>query len=183
MPSQFEKYLTNDENILWQGQPNKYFFSINFIISNTILSLIALLFFIFWNLIVYSTNTPTLFKLVGVLFLIGAFSNLFLVYFFHIFRRSKTYYAITEQRIFVEYWFLGRRIKSFQIKSLPEPIFRNHSNYISTILINYEKPWAFRIFTRFIEYSWRDQFRRLEYISNAPKVFELLMERRNSSKY
>ncbi len=152
MNKPFEKYLNQDEHIIWQGQPNNIF-SIKFIFFNTFPSLFILGFFPIWQLLFFTQDLPIVFKVVISLFLLLCILNLFFIYPLHYFRRSRTFYAITEQRIFISYWFFGKNIKSYKIKSLPKPIFRHHSNDIATILINYEKPWSFRIFTNFIEYS------------------------------
>ena len=182
MTSPFEKYLNEDEHILWQGQPKKYVFSVTFIITNTLTNLLGIISMTVMTFVAYIYKAPIIFKIFGLTFLSLSIFFMFFIYFLHAFRRSRTCYAITEQRIFIAYWFLRKRIKSYQIKSLPEPIFKKQSNDIATILINYEKPWSYRIFTLYIEYSWRDQFRRFEYISNAQKVFELLNERRTKTK-
>jgi hypothetical protein len=55
---------------------------------------------------------------------------------------------------------------------------KNYSNGIGTILINYEKPFSFKLFTFAIEYKWVDQYRRLEFIKNVYDVYNLIIERR-----
>lgn len=163
---------------MWQGQPirdQSNFFYESFLY---IVGLISLTAFLIWSFIVFIHNAPTILKVFGILFILGAIFQLSANTFLHRIRKSRIYYAVTNERIFVEYWFLRKRVKSYRIKLLPKPVLKLYSNGVGSILIYYEKPWSSRLLTYGMEYSWRDQFRRLEHIPNAEYVFDLISEKR-----
>ncbi|WP_036382898.1 hypothetical protein [Muricauda sp. MAR_2010_75] len=178
MENRFAKYLDPKEKILWYGQPivkksNFLYESILYIIGFILLKV-----FLIYTFILFATNAPIFLKIFGILFIIIAVFRLMAITFLNRIRKSKLKYAITNERIFVEYWFLRKRIKSYRINLLPKPILREYSNDVGTILFYYEKPWSNKIFTYGVEYGWRDQFRRLEHIPHAPEVLNLIIEQR-----
>ncbi len=180
MKSKFDKYLKEEETVLWTGQPEKNKSNKTHIFLLVFSGLLSLIFALIWNIVVWTNNTPTFFKIFGIIFLLASAFGGIIHLILHRYRRSKTYYAISTERIYVEYLFFGKHIKSYRIKSLPEPILKKYSNDVGTILINYEKPFSFKLFTLAIEYHWYDQNRRLEFIKNAQEVFNLIIERRNN---
>lgn len=179
MESRFAEYLNPKEEILWQGQPLVK--KTNFLYESLlyIIGFIFLKVFLIWTFIVFVNDAPAIFKIFGVLFILVMVFRLMSITILNRIRKSKIHYAITNERIFIEYWFLRRRVKSYRISLLPKPILREYSNNIGTILIYYEKPWTGKIFTYGIENSWSDQFRRLEHISNARDVLDLILDQRS----
>lgn len=180
MKSEFDIYLKKEETILWTGQPEKNISNKTHIFLLVISAIIAVFFALFWNIIVWTYNTPSIFKIFGILFLFYSTFGGIIHIILHRYRRSKTYYAISTERIYIKYLFFGNRIKSYSLISLPEPILKKYSNGIGSILINYEKPFSFKLFTFAIEYKWHDQYRRLEFLKSAQEVFNLIVERRNT---
>lgn len=180
MKSRFDDYLQEGEEILWTGSPVKNTYHYGRLLLRGIFGVIVLLVLLGWLEIIFSTEgIPFVFKLFGILGLLSVvFSMLGDV--FHARRRTKLFYAISNKRIYIEYWFLRRKIKSFRITTLPEPILRPTSNGLSTILINYEKPFASWFFNVAPEYTWRDQYRRFEYIADGEQVYRLLLKLRKN---
>ena len=180
LKSRFDKYINEGEKILWTGTPEKNSTNLGYIFFCSILSLFFLIFSLIWTSVVFANNAPTLFKIVGIVFItIGLFGT-FIHIFSHKIRRSKIYYAISNKRIYIEYWFLGTNIKSYRITSLPAPKIRAKSNGLYTVLINYEKPFHYKLINFAPEYSWRDQYRRFEYIKDGNYVLKLILEQRKN---
>jgi len=176
LTSRFDEYLKEEETIIWTGNPKKNEFNSTYVFICIIGGLILLTFASIWNIAVWSNNSPTFFRVFGILFLfIGAFGGIIHI-LLHKFRRSKKFYAISNKRIYIEYYSFGKRIKSYNIKSLPNPTLKNYSNGIGTIQINYEKPYSSKVFSFAIEYNWLDQYRKLEFIQNPRKVLNLIKE-------
>lgn len=180
MKGKFDQYLKEEETILWTGKPEKHTSNKKYIFLLIVSGILGLWFASIRNIIVWTNNTPTFFKIFGILFLFSSAFGGIIHIILHRYRRSKTFYAISTDRIYIEYLFFGKHIKSFSIKSIPEPILKKYSNGIGTILINYEKPFSFRLLTFAIEYNWYDQYRRLEFIKSAQEVINLIIERRNN---
>ncbi len=178
MISKFDRYLKEEETILWTGQPEKNKSNRTYIFLLLVSGIFATVFASLWNIIVWSNSTPVFFKIFGLFFLFSSAFGGIIHIILHKYRRSKTYYAISTQRIYIEYLFFGKRIKSYKIKSLPKPTLTKYSNGIGTILINYETPFSFKLFTFAIEYRWFDQYRRFEFIKSAQEVIDLIIERR-----
>ena len=180
METRFDKYLSEGEKVLWSGKPEQHSTNFGYIFFHALLSIFFLILSSIWTFIAIVSNAPSLFKIIGITFIIFGIIFTPIHIILHKIRRSKIYYAISNKRIYIEYWFLRRTIKSYKISSLPIPSLRKNSNGLTTVLIYYEKPFSFWLLNFAPEYSWRDQFRRLEYIKKGQYVLNLIMKQRTN---
>lgn len=111
--SRFDSYLTNDESILWEGQPNPHWL---FSPKDALLIPFSLLwggFAIVWEVGVLSSRAPSLFMLWGIPFVVIGQYLIWGRFLYKYLRRQKTYYAITERRALVLNNFFGHSLKSY----------------------------------------------------------------------
>jgi hypothetical protein len=113
-------HLSPGERLLWMGQPMG---GLRFTASDLLLVPFSLLwggFALFWELTVLRSNAPLLFRLWGIPFVaVGLY--LIAGRFFHdAWRRSRTLYAVTDQRAIILDAGIHRRLRSLALRSLPE---------------------------------------------------------------
>lgn len=163
---------------MWIGQPEKNGLRKTHIFILVASGLFALIFATLWNFVVWTNKTPIFFRIFGLLLLFSSAFGGIIHILLHKYRRSKIHYAISNERIYIEYLFFKKHIKSYKIKALPKPKMKRYSNGIGTILINYERPFTQKVLSFGIEYHWFDQYRRLEFIEDYLEVFNLIIELR-----
>jgi len=120
-------------------------------------------------------NTPivvltmlTLFAVMGVHILIGRF-------FYDAWRRSRTYYGLTEQRVIIVSGATGRKAKSLNLKALQDISLSKKNDGTGTITLGLS-PWPG---TSWISSSWPGRARftppALERIPNAQDVYNQIL--------
>lgn len=170
--------MREDEEILWRGKPKAGLFFLSshslFYIFRTIVWLLTSCVLLSVTFLLYTNVAPYfMFYISGAMALLALFRPL-IKFLGHDFRRRRTKYLLTNERVFIWYYSFGKRVKTYEVKKLETVKFRRYSNSYGSILLNYTKPLNNSILTVGTEYRWMDQSRRLEYIENAAKVYTLI---------
>ena len=113
-------HLSPGERVLWMGQPIR---GLRFTASDVLFVPFSFLwggFALFWEAQVVRSSAPLLFRLWGIPFvLVGLY--LIIGRFFHdAWRRSRTLYALTDQRAIIVGGGIQQRLRSLALRSLPE---------------------------------------------------------------
>ena len=146
--------LKPGERLLWSGQPKG---GILFRSSDIFMIPFSLMwggFAIFWEASVLfmmfspsraSTGPPLIFQIIFPLFgLPFALVGLYMIFGRFIFdakSRENTYYAVTDQRIIIVSDFFGRRVRSLNLKNLPELGLTEKSDGSGTITFGPASPF------------------------------------------
>jgi hypothetical protein len=133
--SELLAHLGPNETFVWTGRPKP---GIRFRATDFFLIPFSLLwggFAIFWESTVIATNSPVLFKLWGIPFVLVGLYMIVGRFFVDALRRSNTLYAITNERILIRSGIRNREIKSINIKTLDEITLQEKSDHSGTILL------------------------------------------------
>src|SRR5947209_8518762 len=114
--------LSGSERLLWFGQPRQgIFFRLTDIFAIFFL-LIWISLAAIWEIAAIQGNQPLFIQLMVIPF---AFFGLFLVlnnFFTDVWRRKKTYYGVTNERIIIISGLFNRKTKSFGLRTLSDVI-------------------------------------------------------------
>lgn len=128
-----DRELSRSEKVLWTGIPRQGMvlrsedaFFIPF-------SLLWGGFAVFWEHAVLSRHAPLLFVLWGVPFLLAAVYLVVGRFFLDRYQRTRTYYAVTDERIIIVSGLVNREVKSLPLQTLSEVTLRERSDGLGTI--------------------------------------------------
>lgn len=168
--------LLTGERILWSGMPlqgvrlqNSDFFAIPF-------SLMWGGSAIFWEYsVVHLKNAPVIMMLWGIPFVLIGLYLIFGRFFTDAYMRTRTYYAITDQRVIIVSGLISRTVKTLSLRNLPDLSFRERANRTGSITFGSSaSPFGLNLGT-----SWPGSRRVLPPafgpISDARKVYEVLL--------
>ena len=131
--STIQSELKSGERLLWNGKPQG---GIRLRSSDAFLIPFSLMwggFAIFWEFSVILTGAPFLFKLWGIPFVLIGIYIIFGRFIVDAKSRAKTIYAVTNQRIIIISALFGRKIKSLNLRNLPELTLNEKSDGSGTI--------------------------------------------------
>jgi hypothetical protein len=112
--------LGPDEHLLWSGQPKT---GVRLRPADLLMVPFSLMwggFAIFWEWSVVTSGAPLFFMLWGIPFVL---TGLYLIvgrFFWDAYRRSQTYYGLTNQRVFIVMKGVGGTIKSLPLRTLTD---------------------------------------------------------------
>ena len=138
----FRDELNPGERIIWSGQPQQ---GVILRPSDALMIPFSLLwggFAVFWEFTVISSGAPFFFMLWGIPFV---FVGLYIVigrFFFDSVQRSKTYYALTNERVIIISGLFNENTKTLDIKKLPEINISTKSDGKGTITFGASHPMA-----------------------------------------
>lgn len=157
--------LAVGENVVWSGRPAA---GIRLRMSDFALLPFALFwtaFAVFWEATAVSSGAPWFFRafgspfvLIGVYITIGRF-------FFEAALRSRTAYCLTDRRALIVSWFFVTRVRSVNLRALPEMSLLKHGGGMGSIVFG-ARNWATR---------GAPQSPRFEWISDANHVYGLAL--------
>jgi hypothetical protein len=130
----FRNELSSGERLLWYGRPK-----LGLVLRPTDAFMIpfSLLwggFAIFWEASVVSITAPSFFSLWGVPFVLIGLYMIIGRFFVDAYIRSKTFYAVTSERILIVSGMLNREVRSLSLKTLSDMNLKLKGNGSGTIL-------------------------------------------------
>lgn len=134
----FQNEMAMDEKILWSGQPEPSLYLTGGGVVVTLFGLIWLCITCYMEYVAIESNDKFLmffllpFVLIG-LYIVSA------IFIYNNFRRKKTYYAITNQRVLILTNLFNKKIESKLISQIPVLIKTTNKNGIGTIQFDYTK--------------------------------------------
>lgn len=138
----FRDELNPGERIIWSGQPQQ---GVILRPSDALMIPFSLLwggFAVFWEFTVISSGAPFFFMLWGIPLV---FVGLYIIigrFFFDSAQRSKTYYALTNERVIIISGLFNENTKTLDIKKLPEINISTKSDGKGTITFGASHPMA-----------------------------------------
>ncbi len=116
----WEGLLDDDENIVWQGQPDGKFRLRGKNIVISVFGLFFLVFSLFWTVMAASAGQMPvgmrlLFPLFGLPFVLVGLYLVVGIHWFDALGRRKTHYTLTNKRAFIATQMFGKRLKSYPI--------------------------------------------------------------------
>jgi hypothetical protein len=150
IPKKFQAELNPGEQVIWSGQPKQ-----GFILRPTDVLMIPISlmwggFAIFWESAAIAMSLAgkmpfpisLIFPLFGLPFVLFGLYLIFGRFFFDKATRSKTYYALTGERIIIISGLRNQNIKSIDFKNLSEVNISTKSNGPGTITFGATHPWG-----------------------------------------
>jgi len=125
--------LSQKEQLLWAGQPQR---GIALRPSDIIMIPISLTwggFAIFWGATVVSSDGPIIMKLCGLPFLLAGVYLIAGRFLLDAWQRSKTHYGVTSERIIIISDYFGRKIRSVNLRTLVDFTIKQKSDRGGTI--------------------------------------------------
>lgn len=131
----YQRYMLEDEYVLWKGKPEKSILFTGSDIAVGIFSILWLSFTVFWEMAIIESNAP-LFAVVWGLPFVGIGLYMFFGRFLSApFRRKKTIYVITNKKIIIK---RGNKMEIHDGKELPPMEITIHKNGNGTITFSEE---------------------------------------------
>lgn len=116
----FQDELNPGERLLWNGQPQRGIFFRGSDIFMIPFSLVWGGFAIFWVYSALEAGAPVFFALFGLPFVLIGLYLIFFRFLADVWSRSKTFYAVTDQRVIFISGIFSRNITSISLKNLGE---------------------------------------------------------------
>lgn len=175
LSDKFRDELNPGEKIIWSGQPQQGLILRSSDIFMIPFSLLWGGFAIFWELGVVSSGAPFFFMLWGIPFVLLGLYMIFGRFFLDRAQRSKTYYALTNERAIIISGVFNQTTKSLDIKKLPEINISIKGDGKGTITFGALHPMAWMYagsgFSNMGRYNIAPSF---EMIDEAKKVYQLI---------
>jgi hypothetical protein len=142
LSDKFRDELNPGERIIWNGQPQQGLMLRPSDIFMIPFSLLWGGFAIFWEFGVVSSGAPFFFMLWGIPFVLVGLYMIIGRFFFDSSQRSKTYYALTNERAIIISGVFNQSTKSLDIKKLPEINISSKGDSKGTITFGASHPMA-----------------------------------------
>jgi hypothetical protein len=166
-----ESCLSPNERLLWFGMPRQGFFLRASDIYTIPFSLMWGGFAIFWETTVVKSDAPFFFILWGIPFVIVGLYLIVGRFFVDVRQRSKTFYGVTNERIIIVSGLFSRKIKSLNLRTLPDVTLEEKVNGSGTI--------TFGSVSSFTEWNRGGFFRLRKARIEAVPRFEQIPQARN----
>lgn len=138
--SKFQGELNSGERIIWSGQPQQGFLLRSSDIIMIPFSVMWGGFAIFWESSVISEDPQSFFVLWGIPFVLVGLYMMFGRFLFDRMQRSKTYYALTNERVIIISGLINQNTKTLDIKNIPEINISTKGNGRGTITFGASSP-------------------------------------------
>jgi hypothetical protein len=169
----FRDELNPDERIIWSGQPQQ---GVIFRPSDAFMIPFSLLwggFAIFWESLVVSGGAPFFFMLWGIPFVLVGLYMIIGRFFLDSKQRSKTFYALTNERVIIISGVINQNVKTLDIKKLLEINISTNSSGKGTITFGPSRPMAWMYTGNFSPIMGRYNISpSFEMIDNATTVYQ-----------
>lgn len=140
--NKFHDELNPGERIIWNGQPQQ---GLRLRPSDALMIPFSLIwggFAIIWESMVVSLGAPFFFMLWGIPFVLVGIYMIFGRFFFDSFQRSKTFYALTNERVIIISGVINQNMKTLNIKKIPEINISSKEDGKGTITFGATHPMA-----------------------------------------
>jgi hypothetical protein len=125
--------LSAGERLLWTGQPPQGVMLRGSDVFLIPFSMLWAGFAFFWEFQVVRANAPFFFKLWGIPFVLFGLYFVFGRFFTDARVRTRTFYAVTSERVIIIAGLFSRQIKSLNLRTLADLTVTEHSNGSGTI--------------------------------------------------
>lgn len=179
---EIRRELSLGEQVRWWGRPRQGLVlraTDAFVIP---FSLLWCGFAVFWELsVMRAPNAPAFFVLwgipfvaIGIYFVIGRF-------FVEAKQRSRTFYAVTNERILIVSGLFGRKVKSLKLRTLSDISLSERSSGEGSISFGPQPPFA-STFGGFAGWPGAEQLTgpRFDLVQNAKSVYEIIRNAQRS---
>jgi hypothetical protein len=167
--------LNPGEQIVWSGQPQQGLMLRPADVFMIPFSLLWGGFAIFWELGVIFGKAPLFFMLWGIPFVLIGFYMIFGRFFVDAAQRSKTYYALTNERVIILSGLFNQNTKTLDLRKLPEININVKNDGKGTITFGASDPMAWMYtgggFPNTRRYNVAPSF---EMIENAKTVYQYI---------
>ena len=167
--------LRPQEQLLWSGEPGRGLALRSGDVMMIPFSLMWGGFAIFWESIAIRSNAPFMwlwgipFVLVGLYMIVGRF-------FVDAWQRERTTYGVTSERIIIVSNFINRKVKSLNLRTLPEMTLDQKSDGSGTITFGAVDKMSRWDPNGLAGRRSRSESPRLEMLVDAKKVYEIIRE-------
>ena len=169
--------LTRDERLLWSAMPQQglRFRSADFLMVP--FSLLWAGFAVFWEYSVVSEkHAPFFFVLWGIPFVLMGFYIVVGRFFLDSYKRSRTYYGVTDQRVIIVGGLTSREVKSLTLRSLSDISLNERANNSGSITFGPANP----AYSMWSGTSWPGATKSLapsfEFVDDVRRVYNLIRE-------
>lgn len=173
LENELKPFLSHDDKLVWVGKPKT---GIMLRASDAMLIPFSLLwggFAVFWETMVITTGAPMLFKLFGIPFVLIGLYMIIGRFFADAWKRSKTVYGITNDRIIIKSGLFSSGAQSLMIKSLQEISLKQKGDGSGSILFG---PVAARNFlTQSGQWPFNVTQTGLEFIMDVKQVYDKIL--------
>lgn len=138
----FRDELNPGERIIWSGQPQQ---GLMLRPADALMIPFSIMwggFAIFWESSVVSDGVPFFFMLWGIPFVLIGLYIIFGRFFVDSAQRSKTYYALTNERVIIIAGLFNQNVKTLRLQKLPEINISTRSSGKGTITFGASHPMA-----------------------------------------
>jgi hypothetical protein len=174
-------HLSQDEQLLWSGQPRG---GIAFRVEDFYVIPFSLMwggFAIFWEWGVWSSGAPLIFRLWGVPFVALGLHMIFGRFIFDAWLRSNTYYGLTTERAMIVRRTLGVSVQSIELKTLDDVTLSVGNDRSGMIVFGNDTPG----FAWYGMSPWRRGYvmaPRFERIERAGEVYEQVRDAQGAAQ-
>jgi hypothetical protein len=168
--------LGRDERLLWSGMPRQ---GVRLSSGDALMVPFSLLwggFAIFWEYSVVSRGAPLVFTLFGVPFVLIGLYMIVGRFFVDSYRRARTYYGVTDQRVIILSGLMKREVKSLNLVGLNDLSLSERSDRSGTITFGSTSP----VYAMWSGTGWPGMGNRLppafNFIDDARTVYDLIRE-------
>jgi hypothetical protein len=126
--------LGSGERLIWSGQPRR---GLRLRAADTFLIPFSLFwggFALFWETSVITSEAPVFFRLWGIPFVLIGLYLIFGRFFVDAWRRTRTYYGLTSERVLIVSVPFQRQVKSIPLRGLPELTLKERGDRSGTIV-------------------------------------------------
>ena len=178
--SEIKQELDPDERLLWSGKPRK---GLAFRGSDAAFIPFSMLwggFAIFWEVAVLKSNGPLLMKLWGIPFVLVGLYMMVGRFFFDAWRRDKTTYGLTNERVIIVSTLFSRKVKSLNLYALADITLDQKSNALGSIIFG-DAGNTWRNGPQWGGKRRQPEPPSFEMIEDARKVYEMIREAQRGS--
>jgi hypothetical protein len=182
-----ERYLKSqlavDELMLWSGQPKQGVFFRPADVYAIPISLLWAGFAVFWNAAVWYSDGPVFFRLWGIPFLIVGFYIVIGRFFVDAWKRSKTYYGVTNERAIITSGIFSKIVKSLNLRTLTDITILERRDLSGTITfgpVDQQTKWPFGLPMS----NGRNEatYPIFDSIQNAKRVYDIIRDAQRNAK-
>jgi Bacterial PH domain len=142
IPEEIQSELAPGEQVIWSGQPRQGLTLRGADVFAIPFSLFFAGFSVFWIHGAASSGAPLPFVLFGVPFVLVGLYLVFGRFFVEAKQRSRTFYAVTAQRVIIRSGIVSRSVKSLPLKTLHDLSLSEHSDGTGTVTFGAQHPMA-----------------------------------------
>ena len=168
--------LSTGEQVRWWGRPRQGIVLRGTDVFVIPFSLLWCGFAVFWELsVLQSPNAPAFFVLWGVPFVMAGIYFVMGRFFVEAKQRSKTFYAVTNERVLIVSGIFSRKVKSLNLRTLSDISLSERSNGEGSISFGPQQPFA-SMLGGMSGWPGAEQFigPRFDLVPNAKSVYDII---------